>query len=463
MMFAAIGFFMACTLAFVPQPAFAQAVDAPTPDAKTAQSQSPVKERFLTDHFPEQPSAPPKWTISIDSLGFSAPGAIYLGARNALVSLDFLDEDRLLLTFRVPGLLHRDTANGTDSDEREIRAVVLVLPQGTVETQTTWTVHDRVRYLWMLHDGHFLLRDRNTLFEGDSSLVLKPFLDFPGSLLWIELDPTKQFLVTNSREPAAAAAKSGISADGSTLAQSNPDQSTNPSMAAADDGSDQDTETADNSVPPLVVRILRRKSGQVILVSRTRTAVHLPINSEGYVENLRGRETEWLLNLGYFTGGTRLLGRVDSTCEPQDDFLSDQMILVTACGSEGESKLIAMTTGGRTLWISGAPATQVWPHLSVAANGSRFAWTTLDTTHAVNSYAPMGTDDIKEQSVTVFDTANGNIPLVSPLSPMFDAGGNVAISPSGRRVALINNGAVQVFDLPPPPPLPVTAETHPAR
>ncbi len=65
----------------------------------------------------------------------------------------------------------------------------------------------------------------------------------------------------------------------------------------------------------------------------------------------------------------------------------------------------------------------------------------------------MDAEDVKEQSVTVFDAANGDIALVSPLSPILDAGGNVAISPSGRRVALINAGAIQVFELPRRPPL----------
>ena len=34
------------------------------------------------------------------------------------------------------------------------------------------------------------------------------------------------------------------------------------------------------------------------------------------------------------------------------------------------------------------------------------------------------------------------------MSPILDAGGNVAISPSGRRVAVLNGGAIQVFELP---------------
>jgi len=52
--------------------------------------------------------------------------------------------------------------------------------------------------------------------------------------------------------------------------------------------------------------------------------------------------------------------------------------------------------------------------------------------------------------VRVFDAVNGKVALEAPASPVLDAGGNAAISPSGRRVAVVNAGAIQVFDLPPP-------------
>jgi hypothetical protein len=428
--------------------------------APESQASPTVKERFLTDRFPDKPSLTPAFSIPIEPLGFTAPGPIYLGERNTLASLDFLDENRLLFTFRVPGLLHRDLASSEDSDERQIRAVVLTLPQGTVEAEASWTVHDRMRYLWMLKNGHFLLRDRNNLFEGDATLKLKPYLDFPGALLWLELDPTQQLLVTNSREPVTKPAKPGTPTDRSSPARQQPKEVPSPSTASATVTSDQDA-TAEGDHPEMVVRILRRDSGQVMLVSRGRTAVHLPINSTGYLENLRGRGSEWVLNLAYFTGGSRMLGRVDSTCEPEDDFLSEQEILVTGCGPSGESKLVVTTTGGRTLWISRAPSTEVWPKLTVAANGLRLAWETLDTARPVTSFVPIDGVDIKEQSVTVFDAANGDIALVSPVSPILDAGGNVAISPSGRRVALLNGGGIQVFELPPAPSLPTDADAHP--
>jgi hypothetical protein len=116
-----------------------------------------------------------------------------------------------------------------------------------------------------------------------------------------------------------------------------------------------------------------------------------------------------------------------------------------------------MSTSGKTLWESQAPPVEVWPQVVVAGNGSRLAWETLDTTHAIYAYAPMDPGDVKEQSVTIFDAANGDIAMVSPVSPILDAGGNVAISPSGQRVALLNGDAIQIFDLPASPPL------HPAN
>jgi len=229
----------------------------------------PGKGRPLADRLPQKPSIPPALTIPVEPLGFSAPGPIYLGQRNCLVSLDFLDENQLLFTFRVPGLMHRE-ASGDWTDARQIRAVVLALPAGTVAAEALWTVHDRVRYLWMLKDGHFLLRDKDGIEEGDAALNMKPLLNFPGPLLWMEMDPSKQYLVTNSHEPVQTKPKPGDVAS--------------PPTAAASMTVDGQTFGA----PNMVVRILRIDTGQVMLVSRARAAVHLLINAEGYVESLRG-------------------------------------------------------------------------------------------------------------------------------------------------------------------------------
>src|SRR5580698_6882878 len=250
------------------------------------------RERPLPDRLPDKPTIPPSFSFPVGPLGFSAPSVEYLGQRWRFVSLDFLDENRLLFTFRVPGLIHRDAGSHEWADERQIRAVVLALPTGTVTAEALWTVHDRVRYLWMLKDGHFLLRDGDGLKQGDATLDLKPLLHFPGSLLWLEMDPTQQYLVTNSREPASAMQRPG-------------DVPSPPTAQARIAVDGQKTGAA----PDLVVRILRRESGEVMLVSRVRTAVHLPINADGYVESLRSNLEQWMLNLNFFGGGTKVIGR----------------------------------------------------------------------------------------------------------------------------------------------------------
>ena len=74
----------------------------------------------------------PTICIPVTPLGFAAPASFYFGERFAMVSLNFLDEDNLLFTFRVPGLIARErpVPGQTTLAERHIEAVKLALPSG---------------------------------------------------------------------------------------------------------------------------------------------------------------------------------------------------------------------------------------------------------------------------------------------------------------------------------------------
>jgi hypothetical protein len=374
-------------------------------------------------------SQPPAITIPVEPLGFYAPGPFYLGQRETLVSLDFVDENRLLFTFRAPGLLHRTVGEET---ERQIRAVVLGLPQGNVEDEAVWTLHDYDRYLWMLHDGHFLLRDENTVKEGNEKLELTPLLQFPGELLSLEMDPGQQYLVTNSVEPSTTKPLAG-----------QVDSSKSADAAVSGDGQ-PDTGRRD-----IVLRILRRASGQVMLLSRVRTHVHLPINSDGYLETLPGAK-DWVLALNFFRGGTDVLGHVESQCQPPVQFVSHDEAVVNTCTPDGR-RLIAMSIEGRELWEAASPETQIWPILVMGPDGTRLARETLTVDHAIDGFGhPLDPQDIKGQLVEVYDAVGGRLLLQATANPVLDGGGNVAISPSGRRVAILSGGAIQVYELAPP-------------
>jgi hypothetical protein len=315
--------------------------------------------------------------------------------------------------------------------------VVLHIPDGAVQAETVWTLHDRRRYLWMLDNGQFLLRDRDELKLGDASLQLKPFLRFPGPVLWIELDPNRKYVVTGSSEPPTSASKG--------------DEVVKPPAAGATLVSDDPKPATE---PDLVLRILRRDSGKVMLVTHVKSAVHLPINSDGFLETLRGNGKAWLLNLTHFDGGSTILGSVDSFCSPMLDFASPREFLATTCQSDGDPRVVAMTIEGRRLWENSGSGSMIWPVLVTGGDGLRIARETLMVNHGVNAFAPLGTEDIKGQDVQVFDAATGKVVLRAQASPVFDVGGNVAISPSGLRAAIIMADGLQVFDLPPAPPLP---------
>ena len=386
---------------------------------------------------PVRATVPPAFSIPIESLGFSAPAPFYLGARNALVSLDFLDEDHVLFTFRVPGLIHRNHQDAAEGNrERQVRALVLRLPDGAVQAEAVWTLHDRKRYLWMLDNGQFLLRDRDQLRLGDASLQLKPFLRFPGPVLWVETDPNRQFVITGSSEPPTSASRAG--------------DVPSPPGAAASLVSDNPTQETE---PDLILRILHRDSGKVMLVSHVKSPVHLPINTDGYLETLRGNGKSWVIDMAHFEGGSSIIGKVDSFCSPELNFIAPRAFLATVCESDGDPRVVAMTTSGQRLWETRG-SNLVWPSLVTSGDGLRVARETLAVSHGVNAFSPLATDDIKSQDVQVFDTATGKMVLRAEARPIFDIGGNIAISPSGRRVAVIMAEGLQIFELPPAPPLP---------
>ena len=374
------------------------------------------------------------FTIPVEPLGFFAPGAIYEGQRESLVSLDFIDEDHLLFTFHAPGLIHRG-GNPAADHERQIRAVVLELPSGTVAAEALWTLRDRGRYLWMLNDGRFLLRDSSDLQIGDASLELKPLLHFQGTVLWLEMDPAQDLMATDSREPVGVKPQPG----------SVPSPATASAWVTTDEGQQ-------SGQPDIVLRILRFETGQVMLVSRARATVHLPINSEGYVETLRGKGREWVLNLNYFRGGNRIIGKLDSMCAPAVEFVSNPEVLATTCNPDNSRWMVALSTDGKRLWNVSKPPTQIWPRLIMAPNGLRLARETLTVTHPVDTYSPLSFDDVKGQLIEIYDAISGKVDLTAPASPILDGGGNVAISPSARRVAILDGEAIKVYELPAPSP-----------
>ena len=440
---------------------------------------------------PDKPEIVPGVEIPTAPLGFAPPAVWYLGQRVSLVSLNFLDEESLLFTFRVPGLIARNNSNSSATDEsspssRHIRAVVLQLPSGKVSAESLWELHDSARYLWPLKGGRFLLRDRNTVQMGDTSLNLNLFLRFPGPISQLELPPDQSLILANTSEPPArespnaASGESKSDARPSTAAaslQASSDAGTGQSSAGADASPSANPSASPADNPPVadqeLLRILRMDTRSVMLFSRVSGPTHVPVDGEGYYEALRGKGNTWAINYQGFRGSSTLIGSVESACFPALEAVAPGIVLSSACIDGGGRRLsalsrsagLALNSAGeknkRHLWDAALPPTRVWPLVAASQDGRRIVRATLDVTHPIGIGNPLDREDIRGQVVQVYDLATGKSPLTVPATPPLDAGGNFALSPSGKRLAVLNAGAIQVYDLPAPPDLPSQAIAAP--
>jgi len=456
--------------------AYAQSQD-PFMAALNAANAKASGKKDKSKHAASGEALQPTFAIPVTPLGFAPPAAFYLGDRFVQASLDFLDEDNLLFTFRVPGLIPREppTPGQPQHDQRHIRALTLSLPSGKVTAEAMWVLHDYSRYLWKMKDGKFLLRDRNTLQLGDSSLHLEPFLRFPGLVSFIELDPDQRWLVADTNEPPQSGKNPG-SSQGSSQGSAGDTQdaqtaslSSSPASMTVDGSGGQPGPDGPDPHPDLgfqkaqsdsegLLRILRLDTRKVMLFSRVNGTVHLPIDGEGYYDALRGNGRSWMINFEHFNGATNPIGWVESSCNPALQVLSHGIVLASACNDYGARHLTALSRDRDKehahLWDVTLAPTKIWPILESSSDGLRVARETLEVTHAVGPYNPLDDSDIRGQSVQVYDLATGRLALTVPASPVLDGGGNFALSPSGDRLAILNAGSIQVYDLPPAPPIP---------
>lgn len=366
----------------------------------------------------------PTLRIPVAPLGFLPPGAFYITYRLSYAAMGFFDNDRLLFTFEVKGLMKR--LPGDREGDREMRAVVLDAHTGRVLKQTEWRLRDREPYLWPFADGKFLLRIDNTLWLVGPSLELTPWLQAPAPLRLVEISPQRKWMVVEYDDPAKA--HSGPSLEGDTGAQT-----------------------------PVKAVFLRVGSGKPVAATEMDEPANLPLIGDGLMDVAEGKGIgQWVMQEVPFGGTPQLVGSVHSFCRPETQPLSDTVALVTWCSQADENEpVFAVNLAGKELWQDTWQQKYVWPYFDFAENGSRFAYETVEINVPMSVVgSTLDLDEIVGQMVGVYDTETGKLQLVRDVSPELTAGMNVALSPDGRRFAVLRHGAIEIYDLPPIAPVP---------
>ncbi len=376
----------------------------------------------------ERPQGPqPAERIVVEPLGFVPPSAFYKSYRVPSATLDFLDADHLLFTFHIAKLMHREKDDPPEDQDQQVRALVLSVPGGRVESEGTWRLHDHGPYVWPLRDGFFLMRQRNTLFVGDGKLTLKPYLHPEGNLTSVQLSPDASTLAVQYWKPSEKAqeATDATLGDGSPVIFSGPSREYQLLLV--------DTRA----------KVARR-------VGRVPHPLVFPLVQGGFLDVEQGKGKDWRVIVRDFTGGEpHFIANVQSPCQPQLHPLSEQMFLAFTCLPFSSDHLVeAYTLDGKMLWQQLWQSRFAWGTYSYTTSGNRFAYGTVEVNHDLSPLDPVDDGSIVGQPVGVFSLANGKLDAVVDASPILTAGDNFALSPDGSRFAVLRGGAIELYTLP---------------
>lgn len=371
---------------------------------------------------------PPAVRIEVATLGYVAPSRAYLSYRQSTATLDFIDNDHLLFTFRDAALMHRIPGDPPEDEDQVIDADVLDIPSAKLVEKTQWRMHDRAQYLWPLRDGQFIVRQRNSLFLTDSHLELRPYIQFDAPLRGVEIAPDRKLMVLEVQKLLP------------------PDPA--PANLA---GSDSFFGPAPRR-KRMALMVLHPGERTVLAESEIRTSVDLPLVENGFLNLLEGKDpTKWVIQREVFHSDPQTVTEFSSSCAPTLITVSNAVALAVGCPPKGGSDhmVSAISLSGQVLWQDRWKQRYIWPTFDYAEDGSRFAFGSLEINHDVGFMDAFGQDDVVAQMVGVFDTRTGKLQLAKDASPVLSAGHNYALSRDGRRFAILREGAIEIYDLPP--------------
>ncbi len=379
---------------------------------------------------PPPPEPKPAVSIDVAPLGYKPPGTFYMTYRLSSAALGFFDDDHLLFTFRVGGLLKRLPGERANDDDQQIQAMVFDLATGNVVQKAEWRMHDRSQYLWPYKDGKFLVRMRDSLFLIDPSLTLEPYMTFSTPMRTLQISPNRQLMAVETDEPEKIE-------------------------------SEADAPRSLGAGQPVKVSILPLGSKTPIVEKEGQSASLLPLMGDGLLDLLEGKgQAFWVMRDVPFHGDPRIVARIKSVCQPSARPVSASVVLMVGCYGDGDSReVIAVSTDQGELWRDRWQNRFVWGWFDSAENGSRFLYESIAVSRPISAFDALYPEDITGQIVGVYDTESGKLTLVRDVSPVLTAGQNAALSADGKRFAVLRKGAIEVYDLPPvEPPQPRTQD-----
>lgn len=416
----------------------------------------------------------PAIRISLESLGFQAPPARVAALGGTLVTVNFVDDTHLLVTFYTRALMPRlPDAQPEDSDGM-VAAQLLELPSGKVLGKTEWRLRDRDPYLWAIGHGRFLLRIRNrlTLLDPLGNLAQgdpfrqEMFGEFKRRIGYLTVSPGGDLLTVETLPPAKPKLTGGAASTAALAATVPKDKST-----------DAPTEPRKPEVQVLFFRLeLNRKEGQAERLRGrnaggllTQALVSVPVSSEGFIGATKESATAYDFDFITHTGNKTELAAFDTTCTPHPYFVSRSEFVALGChGAPDKPELGGFNLKGEHAWIEVLAGDHLGPIILGSPASGRFVLSRITLNGAFIDPQNVVPEEMAGQEVSVRQNHDGRLLLKLQASPIQRAGGNFDLSPGGMEMVIVRAGNVEIYRLPPLTPkdqkqMKLAAEMEPSR
>ena len=329
-------------------------------------------------------------------------------------SVNFIEEDRALVSFESAGIMRRLPGCPKTHDDRIVHALVVDVKSGEVLHKTKWYLHDRRQYLWPLASGRMLLRRGESLFELDRDLNEKPMLEVAG-LFSVDATPDGQQIIVGSAVRGGA----------------------------------KDAESSQPS--KYQVRLLDASTLSVQKVIPLERPVPPKMTSKGYADVVLKNGWTWLVRFG--SDGRRLpITRVRSSCIPDVEVSGENALLIGRCTTAQDRYVISsFTAAGQFLWRQRWSEQLNTPVISHSISGARFALSSVVVMKQSDT-GPKDSDEertpeVRFSRIEVFNSATGTSVLKLETQPAVAVGGNVALSPEGTMLAVLRDAHVEFYQL----------------
>ena len=427
----------------------------------------------------------PALRIPLQALGFNTVSSRYLLDGATMLTVNYVDKDHLLVTFGVSRLMKRLPDCPPEDEDRLVKAVLLELPTAKVLAETEWRFHDLGQYLWDLGGGTFMLRQREVLttftpldgLASGGTFELHPFLKFDRRIEAIVVSAGHDLISieTVKKTPPKVENASILVPGNSPSSSQSPSPSPSPSSSQSpssspssntrglvlqrrdqppdqDQQADQEAAKADPAPVEITFVRLTHRAGDsgpggpdhIVATAagrvRTKTAVYLPLTTDGFLETKGVTRDGVLFDFLTFTGKQIELGDFATSCTPKPTFVSPSEFVAFGCrGSDDSQDLAGFNLRGDLIWQMNFSDIHAYPSIVAAIPAGRFALSrTLTLSNIFGSETP-SMDQLTGQEVRVVQMYNGRQLLKVMTSPIQRAGQNFALSPDGMALAIVHD------------------------